>query len=522
MSEFTTPEGCDPSAAAQPSAASVSDRRRTLALSRLATVFGLWFAVAVLYWPSAVDLNALWTSMHEETYTHGYLILLLSLWLTFRERGRLAEIPVRPVPRALIALALLSAAWVWAWRAEIQEIHLMLLPLILFAAIVAALGWRIARRLAFAVGYLYFAMPFWSDGNAILQHLSARMIGALTWTTGVPAFMQGDLIRMPAGTIEIAGGCSGLHAFIVGIALATLYGEIAGESLRRRFQWIGVMGVLSLIVNWVRIFTVVVAAYLTHMHSSLVKHHYWLGWWLFAAAFAGFLWWSGRKPATGRTRNAPAERSLREAPTSAPGFSVTWTTLTFAILAILPALAYGMDWTHSGARTAVGIGWPAAPPGWSGPQPVAGGNWHPYFLNPGGESLARYTNRDGRSVEVFAVAYRVQTQRAKLLSYWNHLLGANGQLRRQSIRLVNSPSGPWRETLAVNPAGERSLIWSRYRVGNRIFVRPRLSQAWYGLEALALRPPLSSLVALRARCTPDCRSAGNLLRRASALRPAIR
>ena len=78
-------------------------------LGRIALVISLWLAVAVVYWPSTRALARLWLNTAEETYTHGYLILLISLWLTFRERRRLAEIPVTPVPGALIALLVLSA-----------------------------------------------------------------------------------------------------------------------------------------------------------------------------------------------------------------------------------------------------------------------------------------------------------------------------------------------------------------------------------------------------------------------------
>ncbi len=507
MSDLTTPEGCEPAATAQPLAAT---RSRGLlqapVLSRLVMVYGLWVAAAVLYWPSAVALNALWTSFaQKEPFTHGYLVLAISLWLIFRDRKRLAAAQIRPVPLALIGLALLSALWVWAWRAVIQEAHVMLLPLILLAALVAALGWRAARVLAFPVGYLYFAMPMWSAINGYVQTLSAKMSAVLIWVTGLPAYVKGVYVHLPGGTIEIAGTCSGLHELIVGLALATLYGEICGEPLKRRLKLIGVMGALSLAVNWVRIFTVFVAAYFTDMHSSLVRHHYWLGWWLFAGVFALFLWWAERQPASRSGGQAPR----RDESASGRRLKLTQMAATFAVMAVLPVLAYGMDWAHSG-NPAVGIDWPTAPAGWSGPRPVRGGTWHPYFLRPDGESLVSYTSADGERVEAFSVAYRAQTQNAKLLSYWNHLLGDKGRLRSKSVRIVSSPSGHWRQTLAVDPAGTRSLIWVRYRVGNRFFVRPRVSQLWYGLAALAGRP-LYSLTALRTDCLPDCDAARSRL-----------
>ena len=509
MSDITAPETCDAAAARS--------------APPLALVLCLWAAVALLYWPSTLELHRLWTNWSGETYTHGYLILLLSIWLIVRDHKRLAMTPVRPEALALIPLVLMSTAWVWLWRAAMQEPQVLILPLILAAALFASLGRRFARALAFPIGFLYFAMPFWGDLNGLVQELSAKATGVLIWLTGIPAYMQGDFVRLPGGSIEIARSCSGLHELIVGLALAALYGKLAGDSWRRRLGWLGLMGALSLMINWVRIFTVVVAAYETDMRSSLVKYHYWLGWWLFAFAFAAFLWWTTRWSAPDP---ASSPRENRQAPDSPSGRGIGTTPVlaTLAVLAVMPVLAYGMDWSNSVASTAAEVGWPRPPAGWSGPSAVVGSEWQPRFVSSSGESLTRYVGPGGEPVEAYAVAYRVQTQRAKLLGYWNHLLGrpSNG-LRRQSSRVVSSPNGRWLEIVALDSAGSRSLVWVRYRIGDKLFVEPRLSQLWYGFAAIVMPPPMSSLTALRTPCLPDCNTArARLSAAAQWLRPAIR
>ncbi len=486
----------------------------------LVLLFGLWAAVIAAYWPSARALDALWRNTSEETYTHGYLILLISLWLVVRERRRLLAAPVRLVPAALIALLLLSVAWVFAWRASIQELHLLLLPLILWTAILAAFGWRSARILAFPVGYLYFAMPVWSDINGVVQTLSAKMTGALIFLTGLPAFMQGDYVQLPGGAIEIAASCSGLHALIVGLALATLYGKVADVPLRRRWLWIAVMGLMSLVVNWIRIFTVITAAVFTDMHSSLVRSHYWLGWWLFAAAFALFLWWTGRRSQLARDEGVPDAGPVTAETGPSIGHRTVAVLATIAALAVLPLASYGLDALHADA-TPVSIAWSAHPAGWQA-RPGQAGEWAPRFRRPSAASLRRYTDANGRAVEVFTVAYRVQTQDAKLLSFWNHLLAGRGRFREIAERIVSSPTGPWRELRVSDASGARSVIWVRYRVGDRRFVEPRLSQLWYGVRAL-VSPPVSSLTALRSVCAPDCRAAETRLASAAlSLPPTVR
>jgi exosortase len=415
----------------------------------------------------------------------------------------------------------MSVVWVWFWRAAIQELQLLLLPLILYAALFAAFGRRMARAAAFPIAVLYFAMPLWGDINGIVQALSAKATGALIWTTGIPAYMDGDFVRLPTGSIEIARSCSGLHELIVGLALAAIYGKLSGEPWRRRLQWLGLMGALSLMVNWVRIFTVVIAAYETDMTSSLVKHHYWLGWWLFAFVFAAFLWWTGR-PAPSSPAPSSDEDRRASAPPAAFAVGSAPLILTLAVLAAMPALAYGIDLATSQAGTALTVRWPTAPTGWAGPANSNDSEWQPYFVDSSGESLTQYADPTGGAIEAFAVAYRVQTQRAKLLGYWNDLLGHPARMRQQSQRVVDSTVGRWQEIVTVDSAGSRSLIWTRYRIGNHVFVRPRMSQLWYGLAAV-VKPPVSSLTALRTPCLADCNAARARLSAASVwLQPALR
>ncbi|HEV2268367.1 MAG TPA: exosortase [Steroidobacteraceae bacterium] len=510
MSELTTSEACNPRAHAE--------ARR---VTGLALIFAFWAAVALIYWPSALELNRLWTDLPGETYTHGYLVFLLSLWLIVRDRRRLAVTPARPAPVALIPLAILSVAWVFFWRAAIQEPQLMLLPLILYAALFAACGRHVARAVAFPIGFIYFALPFWGDINGITQALSAKMVGVLIWATGIPAYTDGVMVHLPGGLIEIAQSCSGLHEFIVGLALAALYGKLSDEPWRHRLRWLALMGVLSLAVNWVRIFTVIVAAYESEMRSSLVRQHYWLGWWLFAFVFAAFLWWTGRSAPAHRAASSAESSDTFESP-SAPSMGGMPVILTLAVLAAMPVLAYGTDWANTAASTAMAVQWPEAPAGWAGPSTADATEWRPRFVNSSVESLTRYTDSAGNTVEAFAVAYRVQTQRAKLLGYSNHLLGDPKRTRQLSVQLVDSPAGRWQEIVALDSNGSRALVWTRYRIGSRLFVQPRLSQLWYGLAA-TLKPPVSSLATLRAACVPDCNAArARLSAAATWLQPVLR
>ena len=512
MAESSAESGEFPSAAEVKDAQSPDAAERWLGWDRLVVIYGLWIVVALAYWPSAVALNGFWIDTVNNTYTHGYLVLLVSLWLVLRDRRQIFATPLRPERRALWAVAALSILWVYCYGGAIQDPQLLLLPLLLFAAIVAALGWPMARLLYFPVGYLFFAMPAWSDINPFLQWMSVNVNDLWVTAWGIPAYVSGDYVHLPGGTLKVAAGCSGLHFFVVGLALAALYGELTRDSLRRRCFWLALMGLFSLVGNWVRIFSIIVAGYETDNKTYLITvSHYWFGWGVFIVFFIVFLWladrlasrWDRRGRASGSAQAPAGESGPPVSPSTAP---VGPALAAIAALIVLPGAVYGANWIYPITHPAVAIQWPTAPPGWQGPKRVGYSDWRPVFLNPTAQAFRRYRTAGGHGVEIFAVAYRRQTQAGKLLGYWNSLLGANGLLQRVSGRTVTRPSGRWRQEAVVNHAGTLSLLWVRYAIGRRPFLVPRLSQLWYGLVAFTTRP-VSSLTALRAVCHPDCAAA---------------
>lgn len=486
---------------------------------RLVVIFGLWVAVALLYWPSSRALAGFWSDAVDRAYTHGYLVLLISIGLVVRERATLAAATLRADPRALLAVLVFSAAWAWFYLAAVQDLHLLLLPLLLLAALYTVLGAQVTRTLLFPIAFLYFAMPVWSDLVGVLQALSIRANSALIWLTGLPAYVTGDLVHVPAGTLEIAGGCSGLHSFVVGLALAALYGELARDPLRWRLAWMGLMAALAMIGNWVRIFVIIAAAEATDMRTFLVTvDHYWFGWGVFLVCFLCFLWLAGRLrgPNPNPAVSATPQRGPEKPAGSSLGTMVRAGIGALVGLAVLPAAVYATEPLRAATRP-IEIVWSTAPVGWQGPAAVGDERWKPQFDNASMVARRLYAERDGLPIEVFIAAYARQQQGAKLLSYGNSLLGAEGELLDEHI--VQTPAGPWDQTTVQGGGGARSLIWSRYEIGGHAFVRPRWGQLWYGVATLA-GPLLSSVTALRTLCQPQCDAAHErLLSVAAQLQP---
>src|SRR6185437_104563 len=255
----------------------------------------LLLAVAALYFPDIDALVRYWMKQ-DVNGGAGVLIAHLSGVLLVRARARFEEIPVGPVPWAGLPLIVCAAASLICWRAGILTLQLFFLPLILWLALLAVLGRQAARAAAFALGFLYFALPGWGLLGPALQHLTAWAVGVIGPLIGLPVTLSGTTILLPRGMwFVVTSACSGVDFLTVGLAVAALQGELERARLRRRAGLIGGMLLLAIVSNWLRVILIVEIGYHSQMRSALAtRDHLALGWVVFACALLMFVWIAGR------------------------------------------------------------------------------------------------------------------------------------------------------------------------------------------------------------------------------------
>jgi exosortase len=478
---------------------------------RVAPYVRLWLIavlaclIALVYWPSTVFLYEKWSDTVNAGYTHGWLILVVCAALIVRSRRDIAAAPARASRPALLALAGALVAWLVCYRASIEGLEVPLLPVIFWLAVTAAFGWAVGRLLLFPVAYFFFAVPVWY--GTPLKDLTVLVMRGVLALTGPPALISGDMIYLPNGAFVIEEGCSGLHFMIVGLAVAALYGEQRRDPWLIRAKQLALMAGLALLANWVRVYTVIEAGYLTNMQSYLVRvSHYGFGWCVFAVALFVFFWVAPLfEPDTGAVA-APATTVPPRAPDMRP--QLTGFLTAVAMLLALPALSAAARLAHP-AAAALAAG-PLDPRGdWRAVPVDVRSAWLPVFAGADEMKRQAFGNSAGETVEVLTVAYREQRQGAELVGETSSLVGDG--LQSGAEQLVSSTLGAFRETEATDATQARSLIWWRFDVAGRKLVGPFAQQLWYGINAIVWQPP-ARLIALRIACRADCNSARHALR----------
>ena len=481
---------------------SLRDSQRALPLVLLVSI-----ALVVFYWSTSVWLAGEWTSSNA-LFEHGYLILSISTVLLLSAAGRIPAEPLQPSWLALAAVLALSLGWLLARVASVALVQTLALPALLLGALLAIFGLAAGRVFVPAVLYFSFALPVWEVLKEPLRDLTIVVVEAFLRLGGVPTVIEGALVHIPAGTFRIASGCSGLNFFVVGLALAALYGYVFYTSNVKRVLLLGVGMAIAMLANWIRVAAVIAIGNASDMQSGLVNDHQTFGWAVFVVAllpFFGFAMWLGRKEPHGdrlSMRNWAGPRLHRRN--------------LIAALAVFAALAVGPVWaklTMGGypEDAAARVNLPLAVDGWNGPLRT-GASWQPHFEGVSGEAMGRYGSADG-DVWMYVNVYLSQDQGRELIYIHNRIGGDSNELNAATTRLT----GPSGETFTARVMdvddglrSRRIVYW--YEIdGRRVAtdLRAKLDQA----KAVLTGRPEAGVVAVSAVCDFECSGADERIAR---------
>jgi exosortase A len=479
-------------------AAIYSSRAWRLSLSIVAALAGVF----LLYRPSSESLIALWDDIARITYTHGFLIAAISAWLVVRRRRELADEPCAPSVAGAAVTVLTGVVWFFAVRAGIEIVNQVLLVILMWLSVWALFGLRVARVIWLPVGFLLFAVPVWDIVNPLLQELTVHAVHALLQVAGIPAYVDGNYVHVAAGVFEVAGGCSGIHFFIVSFSLGTLYGEIGRDPWKVR-AWLLALAVgFALLANWVRVFIIVVAGHLTNMQHYLIREeHYNFGWAVFAVMMLFYLILARRIAPPARNEPPP----LAELGNGAKGTRATGLLVAIGCVALIPVFEI-LNPVKPAPLPALGASLPPVPAGWSQATSHTM-SWSPVFAGADQEERSEYADDNGQHLAVFVATYAMQRQNKELIAYGNSLIGSN---EGPVVSNTRADSGEPAQEIVFEHGNQRSLIRYYYRVGDRRTARGVVAQLWYGFRAMT-GATTSQVVAMRAPCVPDCNSARKLL-----------
>jgi len=159
-------------------------------------------------------------SFDDGTYSHAYLMPFMSAYLLYTG-WRCGELSLRWswVFATLFVVSLLMYQWVdIAHQRFVARAFVPLCLLLMFLSM-----YKASRYLVAAAALFCFVAPIWGPVNEFLQWSSVHAVATIMGYTAIPTFVYAEYVQIPAGTFEIADGCSGLRYVIATLALVWFY-----------------------------------------------------------------------------------------------------------------------------------------------------------------------------------------------------------------------------------------------------------------------------------------------------------
>jgi exosortase A len=473
----------------------------------------------VLFRETTWSMISMW---QYSSYSHGYLVLPLSLWLIYVRRRRLAPLEVRPNPWALVLLAALGFAWFLGDLAAVQVIKQSALVGMLPTLVWLTLGTQITRKMLFPLLFLFFAVPAGEGLIPRLQDVTAFFAVKGLELVGVPVLLERRLISIPSGVWEVAEACSGLRYLTASLMLGCFYAYIVYRKTTRRIVFVAACIVVPIVANGLRAFGIILLGHLTQNRLAAGVDHL-----IYGGVFFGFVifllftvgWrWREARPLAGRdlkplSRTA-SWKKLQDVTTN-PVSSwrhALWAALGVALVAMGPLSAHRLNDGPS-APTAVKLASPSVLPPWK-PSDVGIGRWKPRSIEGSSELKQTYTSGP-RKVSLYVAYYaggpggggRKLVSSSNLISEGPHWAYVG---ERTTTATVDGEPITVHET-ALRSQEANLLVWSWY------WIDGKFTDNAYRAKLLRLKtrlfggPQASALVAVGAYYALDRSEATNTL-----------
>lgn len=470
-----------------------------------------WGLIVALYWDTGEAMVGIWN--RSETFAHAWVVPPISAWLVWRRRADLAVLVPRPALRWLWALPALGLLWLLGELAAANAPTQFALVGMIALMVPALLGTEGARRIAFPLGFLFFAVPFGDFLTPWLMDRTADFTVLALQATGIPVFREGLQFVIPSGSWSVVQACSGIRYLMASVMVGTLFAYLNYRSLAKRWAFVGVAIATPLIANWLRAYMIVMLGHLSDNTLAVGVDHLIYGWVFFGIVMLA-MFMIGARWADPDPEAQPAPPGAPSQPASTGRWSAA--VLAAALLLALPPLL-GARAQQGGAMAAPVLAAPALP-GWSWrPEPLT--SWRPDFENPAATLHGRFEPQaGGAAIGLYMGYYRNQRPGRQLVTSVNRWAGDGNEWTQTAAGVAMTDAaaagGAWRtgelrgqalHAISGDAAqAPRLRVWQVYWVNGRPFTSDWQAKLYGAVLNLAGRGDDAAVVLVYA----DKRDAG--------------
>lgn len=243
-------------------------------------------ATVAVYLPTATSLVRQWAT--DDNYSHGFLVVPFAVWFVWRDRARIGRL--RRAPAAVGYLVVAAALLLFLAGQLGAELFLTRVSLIgvIAGAVLVLYGVPVLRAISFPLTLALLAIPLPAVlFNRIafpLQLVASRAAETVMSGVGIPVLREGNVLELPAMTLEVAQACSGIRSLVSLIAVALLLGKLADARPWARLALAALAIPIAIVANAARVAGTGVLAQWLGPSAAEGFFHEFAGWVVFVAA----------------------------------------------------------------------------------------------------------------------------------------------------------------------------------------------------------------------------------------------
>ena len=445
----------------------------------------------------------------SETFTHGFLVLPIVLWLVWRSRHQLVLRQPRPEAWVFFAVVAVLFAWLLADLAGVKAVAQLAFVALLALAIPTVLGLSIARVIIFPLCFMFLAVPIGEVFLPQLMEWTADFTVFALRLSGVPVFREGLQFVIPSGNWSVVEACSGVRYLIASFTVGALFAYLNYQSFNRRLLFMGVSILVPIVANWLRAYMIVMLGHLSGNKLAVGVDHLIYGWVFFGVVimlmFAIGIRWAEPEPVAGVT-----DATLPATNSSASAIKIWVAATCFGALVAVPhVLKWAINDAGSTAAVSVALptqlesGWVARPAG-----ETRAINYKPRFLSADAESNTIYQRQD-RQIGLFLAFYRNQDYERKLVTSKNVLVTSEDAqwtrvtdgsryavLAGQSVRLRTMELRA--NAVTDQQRGGRLIVWQIYWINGTLTTSDYMAKVYSAFYRLTGRGDDSAVIVVYA------------------------
>ena len=432
----------------------------------------------LFYHQTAISIVSKWWT--SDTFAHGMVIIPFSLYMIWTNRQRL--ILFQPIPSWWGMTLLLPAIFIWVLGASIDALLIQQFALLgmVWALILAVLGWTVVKQMLFPLGFLFFTVPFGEWLIPVLRDFTAAFTVKALLLTGIPVHREGMYFAIPSGNFEVATACSGSRYLFASVALGCLFAYMNYYSLKKRVLFILVSILLPIVANGLRAYGIVLIAHYSNLKYAVGVDHLIYGW-IFFGFIMFLLFYIGSK----WREDAPALKA-----TNIPLLkNINLFRMFIPLLTLLVAISgsVAMLWLHRGVTISKEITL-QAPKGQGEWQQVRDNKLEPWeidFKGASHEIKTAYTNKS-QVIQLYVGYYAKESQKAELINQNNHFYHIKKwtEVKRGDITIITSGKPIYLHEEIVHSGEQERILWYGYDLNGFVTANiyfGKLVQAWQRL-----------------------------------------